>query len=64
MNQEQRTEELRKIMADHRLKAPAVGKILNRSSQTVRSWACKNRGRSIPETALRLLKLTVAGGVK
>jgi hypothetical protein len=60
MTQTTRTEQLRQIMAIHKLTAPAVGKILDRSPQTVRSWRCKYDQREIPATLLRLLELEVA----
>jgi hypothetical protein len=58
-NQNNRTETLRNIMARHKLNAPDVGKLLNRSAQTVRSWTCANDQRTIPEHMLELLKTKV-----
>jgi len=59
MNQQDRTKRLREIMEEHSLNAPAVGKILDRSPQTVRSWRCAYEERAIPATSLKLLELAV-----
>jgi len=55
-----RTEELRNIMAQNNLKAPAVAEILVRETNTVRIWRCKQTKRVIPEDALRVLKMKMA----
>lgn len=55
-----RTEQLHKLMADHGLTAEQVGKLLNRSAQTVRIWRCQSDGRTIPEHTLEVLKLKLA----
>lgn len=60
MNQKERTKRLREIMRKHKLKAADVGRILDRSAQTVRSWRCAYEERAIPATSLRLLELEVA----
>lgn len=59
MTKEERTTRLREIMEAHKLNAPAVGKILERSPQTVRSWTSKYADRTIPATSLRLLEREV-----
>jgi hypothetical protein len=62
-DKKQRTETLRKIMEQHKLNAADVGKLLRRAPQTVRSWACANDDRTIPEHMLDLLasKVTAPG---
>lgn len=60
MNKEKRTERLREIMALHKLNAAAIGKLLKRSPQTVRSWACVYVQRAIPEPLLELLESKIS----
>lgn len=52
-----RTEELKKLMADHHKSAADVADLLGRSPMTVRIWRCVNGDRAIPRDALELLKL-------
>jgi hypothetical protein len=56
-----RTEQLLKLMDEYNLNAPAVGRILGRTGQTVRSWRTAS-DRTIPDYLLRLLKHELARG--
>lgn len=53
-----RTVRLREIMAEHNLKSPAIGLMLNRSKQTVRLWKCEEK--VIPDHMLQLLEVKIA----
>ncbi|HDR9259593.1 TPA: hypothetical protein QDB21_005615 [Burkholderia vietnamiensis] len=55
-----RTARLKEIMAEHELNAPAVGRLLDRSAQTVRIWRCE--AKIIPEHTLAVLEQKVASG--
>lgn len=55
-----RTKRLRELMAAHKLDAAAVGKILDRTAQTVRVWRSRWDERTIPADALKVLELTLA----
>jgi len=57
-----RNEELRQIMRDHKLKTRDVARILGRQPITVRIWLCQgpNTNRVIPAETLELLKLKLA----
>lgn len=55
-----RTEQLRDLMAAHKLSVAQVGAILHRTPTTVRIWRCKDDRRQIPEHALQLLRTKVA----
>lgn len=63
MTQTERTERLREVMRTNKLNAPAVGKLLNRSAQTVRSWRSTYDKRAIPALALELLEVKLAARV-
>lgn len=52
-----RTEQLHQLMTEHGLSPAKVGKLLDRSPQTVRIWRCKSDARTIPAHALELLKI-------
>ena len=47
-------------MEQHKLNAPAVGRLLDRSAQTVRMWRCESK--IIPEHTLTVLELKVKSG--
>lgn len=55
-----RTEELRRLMREHQLKAADVARLLNRGVQTVNIWRCAGataQRHNIPAHMLDLLKL-------
>jgi hypothetical protein len=54
-----RNEELRNIMRDHKLKPRDVARLLGRQPITVRIWLCQGpkTNRVIPAETLELLKL-------
>lgn len=60
METHERTQRLRTLMRKHKLSAADVGRMLDRTPQTVRNWACANPDRVIPKTDLRLLELECA----
>lgn len=62
-NMNERTTQLRALMAAHKMNCTAVGEILGRKVQTVRIWRCNYEARTIPTDALRLLELTLAARV-
>ncbi len=66
MKTTKRTERLRKLMTNHKLKAKDVGLLLNRSPGTVRIWRCQTGegGREIPEQSLELLEIKLKQGAK
>lgn len=64
MTKDERTAQLREIMAAHKLNAPAIGKLLKRSPQTVRSWTCSYVQRAIPAHMLDLLQTKLAPASK
>lgn len=47
-------------MEQHKLNAPAVGRLLDRSAQTVRMWRCESK--IIPDHTLTALELKVKNG--
>ena len=54
----ERTQRLKTIMRKHRLKPEQVGKLLNRSTMTVRIWCCEtDSSKTIPDHSLQLLEL-------
>lgn len=57
----ERTKRLRQLMAQHRLSALDVSKMVGRSEQTVRTWRCKseNNSKVIPWQLLELLELKI-----
>jgi hypothetical protein len=55
-----RTEQLKKLMADHKLSAEDVGELLTRSPQTVRCWRCQWDARTIPVHTLAVLEMKLA----
>lgn len=57
MNAKQRTARLLELMQDHRVKCPAVGRMLGVSAQTVRVWRCTDETRAISTNNLELLEL-------
>lgn len=54
------TEKLRRLMARHKLTAPAVAKMLGRKPNTVRVWRVRETERPIPDDTLQLLTLLLA----
>lgn len=59
MSTSSNTERLKKLMSDHRLKAPDVAKLIGRSAHTVRVWRCVNDN-VIPDAMLEFLELKIA----
>ncbi|WOH61936.1 hypothetical protein [Bradyrhizobium sp. BWC-3-1] len=57
-----RNEELRNIMREHKLKTRDVARLLNREPITVRIWLCQGEKttRVIPAETLELLKMKLA----
>ncbi len=55
-----RTAQLHKIMADHKIKAPEVARLLGRLPITVYIWRCEETKRVIPEDALKRLEFELA----
>ena len=53
-----RTKKLRALMAEHDMYSSDIGRLLERSAQTVRSWRCG--ARIIPQHTLALLELVLA----
>lgn len=51
-----RTDRLREIMAEKKLSADDVARLLNRTANTVRIWRCKDQRRIIPDHSLALLE--------
>lgn len=54
------TAKLRKLMADNKLAAKDVGRVLKREPLTVHIWMCKDNRRVIPDNLLRLLELELS----
>lgn len=52
----ERTIKLRALMDKHRLKCPAVARLLHRANGTVRIWRTENDSRVIPAEVLELLE--------
>lgn len=52
----ERTKQLRQIMADHKKSDKDVGELLERTPMTVKIWRCASDGRTIPKHSLELLK--------
>lgn len=48
---------LHELMAEHKLCAKQVAKILNKSYGTVKAWRVRETSRVIPDNNLRLLEL-------
>jgi hypothetical protein len=57
MTPEERTQRLKDLMAQYKLKAKDVGKILDISAQSVRVYRSKYAQRNITANNLRLLEL-------
>lgn len=55
-----RTEELRTLMARHKMKAPDVAEIIGCETNTVRIWRCEQTKRVMPADKLRILKMELA----
>lgn len=51
------TKKLHELMQQHKLSAPDVARMLDRTPQTVREWRVKNTARPIPAPMLELLTL-------
>lgn len=60
MTPQERTETLKKIMADNKLLAKTVGALIGKSAQTVRTYRCAGGHRVISPEHLRLLELELA----
>lgn len=61
MEQNERTEQLRKLMDDHQLTEATVATMLGRTPMTVKIWRCQTEdSKCIPAHMLELLRLKVA----
>ena len=55
-----RTTRLKDLMVEHKVTPQQVGKLLDRSTQTVRSWRCQWEARTIPPHVLAVLEMKLA----